>query len=327
MKLRDIPDSIRDFLFSKANREFLVFVSFLLLSGVFWLIMTLNETYEQEVTFEVNYTNVPKNVVITSGEKDRVKAVISDKGFNLLNLIYGQTNPSVDVDFGKYALSDGTGTVASADIQHLMEQHLAAPAKVVSIKTEKLAFYYNFGEKKKVPVHWHGTVTPEQRYYVTETIIEPDSVVVFAARQKLDSIFSVSTVALSESNFRDTLVIEAVLRKMPGVKTVPDRVKMTFLTDVLTEEHIDNVPIVGINMPEGKVLRTFPASVTVRFVTGMKTYRSLSASDFQVVADYKQFSQSDASQCDITLSRFPEGVSRPALNVTQVDYLIEEQSR
>lgn len=327
MRLRDIPTSIRNFLFSNANREFLVFVSFLLLSGVFWLIMTLNETYEQEVVFEVNYTNVPKNVVITSGEKDRVKAVISDKGFNLLNLIYGQNNPSIDVDFDKYAQTNGYGIVPAADIQHLLEQHLTAPAKVVSIKNERLAFYYNNGEKKKVPVHWHGHVTPEQRYYVTETIIEPDSVIVYAASQKLDSIFSVSTVALSESNFRDTLVIEAVLTRMPGVKMVPDRVKMTFLTDVLTEEHIDNIPIVGINMPEGKVLRTFPASVTVRFVTGMKTYRSLSASDFLVVADYEQFSQSDASQCAITLTRIPDGVSRPALDVMQVDYLIEEQSR
>ena len=43
----DTLHTIRDFLFSKTNREFLIFLLFLLLSGIFWLMMTFNETYEK----------------------------------------------------------------------------------------------------------------------------------------------------------------------------------------------------------------------------------------------------------------------------------------
>ena len=57
---------IRNFLFSWLNKEFLVFLFFLLLSGIFWLLMTLNETYEKEYYVAVRLSNVPKNIVLTS---------------------------------------------------------------------------------------------------------------------------------------------------------------------------------------------------------------------------------------------------------------------
>ena len=36
---------VRNFLLGKTNREFLVFVFFLVISSIFWLLTTLNETY------------------------------------------------------------------------------------------------------------------------------------------------------------------------------------------------------------------------------------------------------------------------------------------
>jgi hypothetical protein len=42
-RLRNIFQIISNFLFSRANREFLIFMFFLALSGIFWLLMTLNQ--------------------------------------------------------------------------------------------------------------------------------------------------------------------------------------------------------------------------------------------------------------------------------------------
>ena len=67
LEANTIFKKISHFLFSRANREFLIFLLFFILSGIFWLFMTLNETYEQEVRIPVCYTGVPKNVVLTSG--------------------------------------------------------------------------------------------------------------------------------------------------------------------------------------------------------------------------------------------------------------------
>ena len=321
----DTLHTIRDFLFSKTNREFLIFLLFLLLSGIFWLMMTFNETYEKEIVLPVRYVNVPQSAVLTSGESDSIHVNISDKGFNIFAFIYSQDSHTIDVDFTKYALSDGVGSVSAIDLQHMIEQILPTSAKITSLKTEKLVFYYNNGEKKKVPVRWRGHLKTDPHYFIAKTLIEPDSVTIFASREKLDSIHYVYTRELNYSDIHDTLIVTSELQRMQGVKIVPNRVKINIQTDVLTEETIDSIPVVGINMPKGKVLRTFPSRVSVKIVTGMKNYKAIMPSDILVVADYEQFKDETSDKCTLQVKKVPEGVSRATLNVKQVDYLIEEQ--
>jgi hypothetical protein len=321
----DTLHTIRDFLFSKANREFLIFLLFLLLSGIFWLMMTFNETYEKEIVLPVRYVNVPQNAVLTSGESDSIHVNISDKGFSLFAFIYSRDSHTIDIDFTKYALPDGIGSVPAIDLQHMIEQLLPTSAKITSLKTEKLVFYYNNGEKKKVPVRWRGHLKTDPHYFIAKTLIEPDSVTIFASREKLDSIHYVYTRELNYSDIHDTLIVTSELQRMQGVKIVPNRVKINIQTDVLTEETIDSIPVVGINMPKGKVLRTFPSRVSVKIVTGMKNYKAIMPSDILVVADYEQFKDETSDKCTLQVKKVPEGVSRATLNVKQVDYLIEEQ--
>ena len=59
---------VREFFFSKANKELLLFLFFLALAGVFWLITTLNETYEKEYAIPVSISGIPKNAVLTSDD-------------------------------------------------------------------------------------------------------------------------------------------------------------------------------------------------------------------------------------------------------------------
>lgn len=167
---------------------------------------------------------------------------------------------------------------------------------------------------------------PEHLYFISDVSYSPDSVDVFAAKEKLDSIRVVYTEPLNYANFRDTLTVKGELQKVKGVKMVPDHVRITFFTDVLTEESIDDIPIVGINVPEGKVIRTFPAKVSVRFVTGVSLFRRLRSTDFSVIVDYNEIASHPSDKCPIHLRKSPHGISRASLSVNQVDYLIEENT-
>ena len=44
--MADIFKNIRRFLFGWANREFLIFLFYLIVAGIFWLLTTLNESFE-----------------------------------------------------------------------------------------------------------------------------------------------------------------------------------------------------------------------------------------------------------------------------------------
>ena len=325
LEANTIFKKISHFLFSRANREFLIFLLFFILSGIFWLFMTLNETYEQEVRIPVCYTGVPKNVVLTSGETDTLRVNVSDKGIILATYLFGNQISPVNIDFRYYsAYAKGMGQVSTGDLKRLISTKLAASSKIIGMKPERLTFYYNTGERKRVPVRIAGDVVAEKLYYMAGTEIQPDSITIFASKEKLDSINEIYTEPLNYTNVRDTLTVHARLQKMAGVKTVPDNVVLKFRADILSEMSISGIPIMGINMPPGKMLRTFPAKVSVKFVAGVNQYRNMSPADFEIVADYNEIMAHPSSTCRIYLQHIPEGISQAHLDTTRVEYLIEE---
>ena len=312
------------FLFSRANKEFVVFMVFLALSGIFWLLTTLNQVYEHEFAIPVSVVGVPKNAVLTSDETDTVRMTIRDKGITLLTYMYGDVLRKINVNFKTYSKSNGTGSISASELQKLVYQQLASGSRITSVKPDKLEFYYNYGAKKMVPVRWSGRVMPEEMFFISRVAYNPDSITIYASHEKLDSINVVYTEQLNYANFRDTLNANCELAKIKGVKMVPDHVRVTFFTDVLTEEQIEGVPIKAINMPVGKHLRTFPAKVNISFVTGVSVYRNLKPTDFTVVADYNDIINHPTEKCHIYLKSVPRGISRTRLETNMVDYLIED---
>lgn len=321
--LQKLITFFRNFLFSRANREFLIFLFFLGLSGIFWLLMTLNETYEQELVVPVHIADVPSDVMLTSDETDTIKVTIRDRGITILTYMYGEALKKVEASFKNYDQTGGNGSISASELAKIVQNRLAASSKIVAVKPDKLRFYYNSGSFRRVPVRWRGRVIPEHLYFLSQVSYDPDSVTVYASEERLDSIRLIYTEQLNYVGFRDTLAVDCRLRKIEGAKLVPDHVRITFHTDVLTEESIDDIPIEGINVPPNKILRTFPAKVSVRFVTGVNVYRTLSAKDFTVIADYNELRDQPSEKCNLYLQKVPQGITRAALVTKQVDYLIE----
>jgi hypothetical protein len=153
---------------------------------------------------------------------------------------------------------------------------------------------------------------------------KPDSVDVYASKEKLDSIRYVYSEPLNYVGFHDTLTVSCRLAHDTDVKVMPEHISISFFTDVLTEENI-SVPIQCINLPKGKVLRTFPAKVKVNFVAGAAQIRTLNPEEFVVVADYAEIMEKPSEKCNLYLNTVPQGISRAKLSTKQVDYLIEEE--
>ena len=205
-----------------------------------------------------------------------------------------------------------------------MEQQLEISTTVTAVKPDRLEFFYNNGQRKRVPVRWTGRVIPEHLYFISQVNYMPDSVDVYASPEKLDSIRAVYTEPLNYAGFRDTLAVSCRLSHANDVKVVPERIQIEFFTDVLTEDIIDGVPVQCLNLPEGKILRTFPAKVKVHFVAGASQIKLLRPEDFIVVADYREISQNPSEKCNLYLQSVPHGISRATLDTKHVDYLIEE---
>ncbi len=223
----DLLNIVRRFLFGWANREFLIFLFYLAMAGIFWLLMTLNDGYDQEIKVPVRFVNVPGNVVLTSGETDTLRFTVHDKGISLITYLYKKEQTPITIDFRRFDRTNGTGLVPASDLLKLMAATLPASAKAVAVKPEALLFYYNNGERKKVPVEYQGKVMPDMPYYLSEVRYMQDSVTIYASEQKLDSIKKVYTEPLNYSDFRDSLVVRARLRKIEAVKIETSEIRVS----------------------------------------------------------------------------------------------------
>lgn len=316
---------VRNFLFSSANREFLTFFFFLVLSTIFWLMTALNETYEREIGVPAYLVNIPKNVVVTSDMEDTVRVTVRDKGFALLAYTYGEGIRPINVNFqSPITRQSGYGVVSSQELMKMINQRFSGSSKIVQVKPDRLDFHYNYGLSRQVSVKMAGHVVPGKSFYLARTRFWPEKVTVYGSKQALDSLRFVKTVPINITNFNDTVLRTVALETIKGVKIVPNTVRIGLYPDILTEENIE-VPITAINMPEGKVLRTFPQRVTVNFIVGASMFRSISPEQFAVVVDYNEIIDHPSDKCSIHLRETPQGVRNARLKMTHVDYLIEEQ--
>ena len=319
--VRNILKAVRNFLFSGLNKEFLIFLFFLALSGAFWLLMTLNETMEREFKIPMRLTGVPGNAVITGELPDTVRVTVRDKGFTLVTYDF---RPLV-FRFSNYADEDeGKGVIPLTDVQKQVLSQMYGSSKLLQVKPGAFDFYFTYGTSKKVPVVFRGKITTNKSYYLAHTEFYPSMVTVYANKQQLDKLQTVEIEPFNYRNLQDTIRQAVKIRKIRGVKIVPSTVRLSVYPDVLTEEAID-VPITAINMPPGMVLRTFPSKVTVRFTIGASLFRTIKPNLFKVVVDYEELAANPSDKCTLQLRSVPRSVSKASLEIDRVDYLLEQQ--
>ena len=307
--IKSILKAVRNFLFSGLNKEFLIFLFFLALSGIFWLMMTLNETSEREFNIPVQLTGVPRNAVITGELPDTVHITVRDKGFTLVNYADEET---------------GTGQIPMADVQKQVASQLYGSTKLLSIKPAKFDFFFTYGSSKRVPVVFRGRITTSKSYYLAHTEFLPSTVTVYANKKQLDQLESVEIEPFNMRNLQDTIHRSVPIKKIRGMKIVPQMVRLAVYPDVLTEESVD-VPVTAINMPDNMVLRTFPSKVAVRFTIGASLFRTIKPSQFKVVVDYNDLANNPSDKCRLQLRSVPRSVSKAHLDLETVDYLLEQQ--
>lgn len=316
---------IKDFLLGKKNREFLIFLFFFALSAAFWLLQTLNDTFQTEITVPLKLKNVPSNLTITSELPKEVRVSVEDKGGILMKYLYAQPLTPVLLDFNNYETAGLAGRVEikDAEVKKSVVSQLFSSTKVLNIKPDTLEFFYNRGLKKTFPVMLNGVIEPAQQYYLRSVQAKPDSVVVFAPAAVLDTMQAVYSQTFYKSGLMDSEQIAVPIRPIRGAKFIPDVLQVDIDVDVYTEKTVE-VPVDGVNFPANKDLRTFPSKVQVTFKVGTKSYKSITADDFVLVVTYEELMRNQSSKIPLHLKSVPEGVSAVRIHPAEVDYLLEQ---
>ena len=317
--------TVKNFLLSKKNKEFLIFLFFFLVSAAFWVLQSLNETFDVELKVPLKLGNVPEDVVITSELPSELNVVVRDKGTVLVRYIYGSERLPVRVDYLEYDKGNESGRVfvELSDVQKKVQAQLLSSTRIVSLKPDTLEYFFNKGERKKVPVKLAGVVEASPEYYLQRVDFNPDSVEVLAPAAILDTIGEafISPVYLSDLASNEKRACP--LHRVRGAKFIPAQVEMNVVVDLYTEKTVE-VPVYGVNFPGSKDLRTFPSKVKVTFRVGMSQFKEITADDFVLAVTYEELMKNDNPKIQLHLKSMPSGVSNVRIEPSEVDYLIEQ---
>ncbi|MBR5542012.1 MAG: YbbR-like domain-containing protein [Bacteroides sp.] len=317
-------EKIRSFLLAKKSREFLIFLFFVFVSFCFWLLQVLNDDYETEFSIPLRMKNVPENVVLTSDFPEELKIGVKDRGTVLVNYLLGQTLYPIIIDFEDYADKGNQIRIPSQVLNKRIVSQLNQSTKLSTIKPDTLELIYTRGQAKKVPVRLRGEVKAERQYYISDIIFSPDSVMVYAPKEILDTITAAYTEALYIEQMADTTRRRIGLMPVKGARFTPSYDDITFLVDMYSEKMVE-VPVQGINFPDDKVLRTFPSKIHVTFQIGLSQFKSVTENDFKVVVDYLKLSEEKNDKCKPVLIQSPLNVNHVRVSPQEIDYIIEQK--
>lgn len=316
---------IKDFLLSEKSREFLIFLFFFLLASGFWLLQTLNYDYEAEFSIPIRLKNVPNNVVLTSEPPAELHVKVKDKGTVLLNYMLGKSFFPVNLDFDNYDGRNNHVRIYASEFEKKILSQLSASTRLLSVKPDTLEYIYATGKSKLVPVTLVGQVLASRQYYISDTIYKPDSVLVYAPENILDTIKTAYTQRLVLDDVSDTVRQRVSLERVKGAKFVPNAVDLTFPVDIYTEKTVE-VPLHGVNFPADKVLRAFPSKVQITFQVGLSRFKKITADDFLINVSYEELLKLGSDKYTVKLKTIPYGVSHIRIAPEQVDFLIEQIS-
>lgn len=317
-------NGIRSFLLAKKSREFLIFLFFVFVSFCFWLLQVLNDDYETELSIPLRMKNVPENVVLTSELPKELKIGVKDRGTVLVNYLLGQTIYPVMIDFEEYSDKGNQVQIPSSSLSKRIASQLNQSTKLFAIKPDTLDLIYMRGEGKKVPVRLRGEVKAEPQYYISDIVFTPDSVMVYAPKNILDTITSAYTEMLYMEEISDTTRHRAELMPVKGVRFTPSYSDVMFLVDMYSEKTVE-VPVQGINFPEDKILRTFPSKVQVTFQIGLRQFKNVTAKDFLVVVDYNTLREEKSEKCKPVLLESSPNAKHVRVIPQEIDYIIEQK--
>jgi hypothetical protein len=242
----------------------------------------------------------------------------------LLNYLVSRRMKPLTIDFESYKGVGGQVLIPSSTFEREVQGRLNISTKVVSIVPDTLSYVYSSGECRRVGVKAVASIKTARQYYLSDTIIQPDSVLVYAPRHILDTITSAATIPIEATDLSETAEFDATLVGVHGAKFVPDHVKLTFKVDVYTEKTIE-VPVTGVDFPADVVLRTFPSTVKVTFQAGLDKLKDIQPSDFLVSISYGELMETTDDKFAVRVSRWPSYAGNVRVSPEKVDFLLERK--
>ena len=318
--IRRVAGNLRMF---RINREFLVFLVFLLVAVIFWFLQTFKDNTSVNLTFDFELVGVPKNMIWTSDLPQDISVTVTGRGFSIIDYLTKPEKRKLVVDYSTL-VDDGDKVIIDNNTwKRLLTRALGSSLKYTAVNPPILELYYSTGAHKYVPVEFGGRVKVEDQHVLCGIDITPLYVDIYAPDALFDTLSVIRTEKVTYTQLKDTMQVRLALAPPRGVKCDPDSVTATICVDLFTTKKMQ-LPVFTEHVPDNIIVRPFPSTISVTFRVSSSLYADITDKDFAVVVDYDNIKPGD-QRLPLILRSQPEGISNVQMSPNTVEYIIERQ--
>ncbi len=321
-------------LFRQLRQKYLVFLFFLAISFVAWFFRSLSDTYIADIKYPVKYTNLPPNRILSQAPPDRLTLRVRSDGYTILSNMLKYKKPlryNVNA-FSLYSLSFDSTSVYTLtyNANDLLTAELNEKSKniqILDINPDTLFFNFSRVKKKKVPLVIR--IKPTDNLFQRQFIFNgnpyavPDTIEVTGPSSIVDTLSKVFTRTLVLSNLSDTIVKNVNLEKVNRLEFQTKKVMVVVPVDEFTESEV-RIPIHQYNVPDTLTLKTFPNTITVKYLVTLSNFDKVRSELFSASVDFNSINLEVDSKMKIALDSLPPYIHNVKLSQRFVEFLIEK---
>mgnify|MGYP000173619207 CR=1 FL=1 len=317
---------VKKFLQGLNRRKVKVFFIFLLCSFLAWFLSNLSESYESRVNFDLNYRNLPDTLLLGNNAVNTMEAKLRTSGFQFL--YYKFWNKRVNVNLGEVQYRNGRYMLSEDALKKQIEQQLSQNISLLDLDRRQLTVDLYQVSSKEIPIVAQLDIQFEPNFILDgEPMISPPTVTVKGPKKEIDTMERIFTSKLEMTHVSADFTEEALLvfpKNLVNSIFSTNRVEVS--GDVVKfSEEVFEVPVKVVNLPDGFQIRTFPNSISVLCKATVERLKSLSPSDFEVIADYRRLGNSGDNELFLEILETPEKVYDLKLLVNKVNFVLEQQ--
>ena len=283
-------------------RDYVPFIICAFCSAALWITREMGKTYEERLTIPITYNNVPKSLVLVSEFPDNLMVSVEATGWVILtHYLFGVDELTLDIS---KIVGSNYSHISTKDPMVLSA--LGVQLKVLDVYPSEIHFSFEKVNFKKVPVKTSLALSFAQQYELEgDVLVEPDTIVVFGAKQTIDTIQCVYANLLEKKKLRESFSESVELAPMKNVEYSNDVVTISGQVEKFTEQTI-SIPIKLMNVPSGKVIDLMTEKVSITFLIGMSKVQNYYPTDFEAIVDFEKIASNGSVPIEIV--RYPKFV-------------------
>lgn len=311
----------------KNDRRIIVFMVCLLIATILWFLNALNQNYTTTVSYAVKYNNPPENLFLANDPPNQLNLKVEAHGFALLRqkLSFSVSPIVLNLAAIKNAEDEAESTfsVETENLIRRISNQVSSEITVLDIEPEIIRLVFDSLKSKMVPVAPNLHLQLKSQFFLNGNIqLKPDSVQLTGPASIINSVDSLKTKSYTFEELDSQIDMVVPLEHPEKTKVFPTKVNLNIPVERFTEKRI-KVPVQVLNVPENLNIKIFPSELEVSFLVGLSDYESISATDFDIVADYS--SAENKEVMEIVVMDRPNYIQQLRVSPPNVEYLIETE--